>query len=83
MSQVRTLPGAQNWLTLFKVKQMAVVYKGGTCQECGYHRCIDVLEFHHLDPKQKDFGNELLRSVKAVVVGSSPTLLLVGAKGDR
>jgi hypothetical protein len=39
-----------------KVKQMAVAYKGGVCQECGYHRCIDVLEFHHLDPKQKDFG---------------------------
>lgn len=39
-----------------ELKRMAVAYKGDTCQECGYHRCIDVLEFHHLDPNEKDFG---------------------------
>ena len=35
---------------------MAVEYKGGRCQVCGYDRCIEALEFHHLDPTQKDFG---------------------------
>ena len=35
---------------------MAVEYKGGRCQVCGYERCIEALEFHHLDPTQKDFG---------------------------
>lgn len=35
---------------------MAVSHKGGCCQICGYKRCIEALEFHHLDPKQKDFG---------------------------
>ena len=35
---------------------MAVSYKGGCCQVCGYDRCIEALEFHHLDPSQKDFG---------------------------
>lgn len=39
-----------------KLKEMAISYKGGTCQECGYHKCVYALEFHHLDPTQKDFG---------------------------
>ena len=39
-----------------KVRLMAVEYKGGRCQVCDYDRCIEALEFHHLDPTQKDFG---------------------------
>ena len=23
---------------------------------CGYDRCIEALEFHHIDPTKKDFG---------------------------
>ena len=22
-------------------------YKGGKCENCGYNRCLDALEFHH------------------------------------
>lgn len=39
-----------------KLKEMAVNYKGGKCENCGYDRCIGALEFHHKDPNQKDFG---------------------------
>ncbi len=39
-----------------KVREMAVEYKGGQCQLCGYRRCIGALEFHHPDPNKKDFG---------------------------
>ncbi len=39
-----------------KVRVMAVRYKGGSCSQCGYNRCIDALEFHHIDPAQKDFN---------------------------
>lgn len=39
-----------------KIRQLAVEYKGGHCQQCGYNRCIEALEFHHLDPSQKDFA---------------------------
>ena len=39
-----------------KVRLMAVEYKGGRCRVCDYNRCIEALEFHHLDPTQKDFG---------------------------
>lgn len=36
-------------------KQEAVNYKGGKCSQCGYDRCIAALEFHHLNPSEKDF----------------------------
>lgn len=27
-----------------------------SCSECGYDKCIAALEFHHVDPKDKEFG---------------------------
>lgn len=39
-----------------KIKVMAIAYKGGKCQCCGYDKCSQALEFHHIDPTQKDFG---------------------------
>ena len=37
------------------MKKQAIKMLGGKCSICGYNRCIDALEFHHKDPKQKDF----------------------------
>lgn len=39
-----------------KTKLKAVEYKGGKCQICGYNKCVRSLQFHHLDPNEKDFG---------------------------
>lgn len=39
-----------------RVKRKAVDYLGGCCQICGYNDCIDALDFHHLDPVQKEFS---------------------------
>jgi hypothetical protein len=39
-----------------RLKQQCVEYKGGRCEICGYNRYIGALEFHHLDPEQKDFS---------------------------
>ena len=39
-----------------KVKKMAIEYKGGKCQICGYNRCIAAFDFHHLDRSQKDIN---------------------------
>ena len=39
-----------------RVKSLLVEYKGGKCEKCGYNKYIGALEFHHLDPTQKDFG---------------------------
>jgi hypothetical protein len=38
-----------------KLKQDAINYKGGCCQKCGYNKYNGALEFHHIDPTQKDF----------------------------
>lgn len=35
---------------------MSIEYKGGKCSICGYDRCKGALEFHHMDPNEKDFG---------------------------
>jgi len=37
-------------------KQQALELKGGKCQVCGYSKCAAALEFHHLDPTQKEFA---------------------------
>ena len=29
---------------------------GGKCIRCGYDKCISALEFHHINPSEKDFG---------------------------
>ena len=42
-----------NWRKRTKIA--LVEYKGGKCCVCGYNKCIEALEFHHLDPSQKDF----------------------------
>jgi 5-methylcytosine-specific restriction endonuclease McrA len=39
-----------------KIKIDAIRYKGGSCQKCGYDKCVSALEFHHLDPNEKDFN---------------------------
>ena len=39
-----------------KNKQRAITILGGKCSvpTCGYNKCIDALEFHHINPKEKD-----------------------------
>lgn len=44
------------------MKTKCVEYKGGCCQKCGYDKYIGALEFHHLDPSQKDFDISKARS---------------------
>lgn len=38
-----------------RVKAELVKYKGGKCQICGYNKCQEALDFHHLNPSEKDF----------------------------
>jgi len=39
-----------------KFKQKCIEYKGGKCISCGYNKCQAALEFHHRNPKEKDFS---------------------------
>lgn len=42
-------------------KQSCVDYKGGKCEICGYNKCIEAFDFHHINPKEKDFTIAHLR----------------------
>lgn len=35
-------------------KTECVTYKGNHCCECGYNRCVSALEFHHINPNEKE-----------------------------
>lgn len=37
-----------------KFKQFCIDYKGGSCVKCGYCKLITALEFHHLNPSEKE-----------------------------
>ncbi len=37
------------------MKLQAIKLLGGKCSICGYNKSVDALEFHHEDPKEKDF----------------------------
>lgn len=39
-----------------QIKTTLVDEMGGSCQICGYSRCLAALEFHHLDPAEKAFA---------------------------
>ena len=38
-----------------KYKLLCLQYKGCKCEICGYDKNIAALEFHHLDPNEKEF----------------------------
>lgn len=38
------------------LRQKSIEYKGGKCIICGYDKCDQVLEFHHIDGSIKDSG---------------------------
>lgn len=37
-----------------RVRDLKIEY-GGKCSYCGYDKCLDALQFHHLDPTEKEF----------------------------
>jgi predicted DNA-binding protein YlxM (UPF0122 family) len=39
-----------------KLKGLAIEYKGGKCVKCGYDKYNGALQFHHLNPEEKDFS---------------------------
>ena len=51
-----------------RLKEMAIEYKGGKCEKCGYDKCKNALDFHHTDPTKKEFtvssANKSWESIK-------------------
>lgn len=37
------------------LKQKAVLFLGGKCSICGYNKCLAALDFHHINPNEKEF----------------------------
>ncbi len=46
---------------MHKMKKLMVDYKGGKCVKCGYNTYMGALEFHHLNPEEKDFNPSRLK----------------------
>lgn len=44
-------------------KAECIKYKGGKCVACGYNQYQGALEFHHLDPNEKDFNIASVRGL--------------------
>jgi hypothetical protein len=60
-----------NKITFTKQKELkikAVEYKGGKCICCNYDRYVGALEFHHVNPKEKEYSISELRSYTFEVV---------------
>ncbi len=52
-----TITRTQSVINWRKRKKIELInYKGGCCEKCGYNKSITALQFHHRDPKEKDFG---------------------------
>lgn len=43
-------------------KDRIISSMGGSCQVCGYNKCQDSLELHHIDPSVKEFGLGAIRA---------------------
>ena len=39
-----------------RLKERATYVMGNKCACCGYNKCIQALEFHHLNPNEKEFS---------------------------
>jgi len=39
-----------------EIRLKAIKHLGGRCIKCGYDKYPEVLEFHHKNPSQKEFG---------------------------
>lgn len=39
-----------------RIKSLLVEYKGSKCVMCGYNKCLNALEFHHINPIDKSFA---------------------------
>lgn len=48
----------------FKRQYLQSYYDGG-CECCGFNKCIEVLEFHHRDPSEKEFSPANIMHIKS------------------
>ena len=49
-------PSCETSIRRFRCKQAAIRLLGGKCVRCGFAGGIAAFQFHHRNPKEKDFG---------------------------
>lgn len=49
----KRINGSVGMVNRRKKKEILIEYKGGKCQKCGYDKCPDALQFHHIDANTK------------------------------
>ena len=49
---------------------------GGKCVVCGYDKCRQALDFHHLDPKAKEYNVNTIRSFEKALKEAKKCVLL-------
>lgn len=54
-SECKTCFNARMMKRFEEKARKVVALKGGSCNLCGYDRCVAALEFHHVDPSEKEF----------------------------
>ena len=57
--------------------------KGGKCEICGYDKNLAALDFHHLDPNQKDFEIDAILRTSSGKWGAIEIKLGAGYKKNR
>jgi hypothetical protein len=60
------------------IKTRLVNELGGACSRCGYNTSVAALDFHHVDPSQKEFGvsTKLRYGYNAVLAEAKKCVLL-------
>jgi len=64
-----------------KTKRKLVDHFGGKCTICEYDKCVQALQFHHIDPSKKEFGisnSGITRSWDKLLVEANKCILVCG-----
>src|SRR4030042_3744584 len=66
-----------------KIKQEMVNLLGGKCKSCGYNKCIDALDFHHLGDKEGHVTTLLKNESRQKVLKEAKKCILLCANCHR
>jgi len=50
-----------NSLYVAKKRKILILQKGNKCEKCGYNNHVEILEFHHSNPKEKEYQYDYMR----------------------
>lgn len=59
-----------------RMKEYTILAMGGECQICGYKRCKAALEFHHINPEEKEFSFKSIKGWEVLYAELEKCILL-------